>query len=486
MAATKSFLAILAASTMLGGCSLIPDFMMPAAPTPTAWPTGDAYQEKGNHEAGDKILADIPWQEFFRSQQLRNLIQASLENNRDLRVAALNVETAQATLGVNRANLFPQINAGASRARVRTPYDVSSSGRTITASTYSTSLGFTSFELDLFGRLRSLEAQALEQLLATEETRNTTQLSLIAQVADAYLTLLADQKLLGLTQDTLATQEESFALVQTSFDHGIGSRLDVTQAQTSVETARANLAQYRRQVAQDRNALELLVGRPLKDEELKAENLDSGDFLADLPAGLPSDVMLRRPDIRSAEHSLLAANANIGAARAAFFPSISLTGTMGTSARSLSRLFEASSGAWTFTPAVSVPIFTAGKTQAELDSAKASREIAVAQYEKYIQTAFKEVADGLAARGTMTEQLNAQKALVAATQESYDLSQARYKRGISSYLDVLDSQRSLYSAQQSQISLEQSRLSNLVTLYKALGGGFSTPADAQADASEKP
>lgn len=286
------------------------------------------------------------------------------------------------------------------------------------------------------------------------------------------LTLLGDRKLLVLTEETLATREKSLNLIERSFERGIGSQLDVAQARTTVETARVNRARYLRQVDQDRNALVLLLGTTI-DETSLAGDIDATHFVEDLPVGLPSRVLLRRPDVAAAEHALKAANANIGAARAAFFPTLSLTGSGGSSSPTLDTLFAAGSGAWSFVPQITLPIFEAGKTSAKLDSAKASRDITIAQYEKTIQTAFREVADALAAKGTLTQQMNAQAALVDATATSTRLSQARYDRGISSYLDVLDSQRSLYSAQQDLVSVQVSRLSNLVTLYKVLGGGRS-------------
>jgi len=466
--------AVLAATAMgaLSACSLIPDMETPAPPVAKVWPQGAAYAPE-KAEAGAKTLADLGWKDVFHSPTLRGLIASSLDNNRDLRVAVLNVEAARSAYGVTRADLLPSVDANGERSRSRTPPDLSSTGRAVTSTTYTANLGVTAFEIDLFGRMRSLNAQALENFLATQEAQASARTTLIAEVANAWLTLLADRRQLQLTEETLASRQKSQDLIDAKFANGIGTQLDVAQARTSLETARANHAAYTRAVAQDRNALELLVGRPLT----AADIVDDGDDLSELvalpPAGLSSSVLLRRPDIREAEHTLKAANAYIGAARAAFFPTISLTGSYGFGSSRLGGLFEGAARAWTFAPSLSMPIFDAGRNFDNLDAAKAQRDIAVATYEKAIQTAFREVADGLAARKTLVDQIAAQKALVDASQESLTLSQARYDRGVSSYLDVLDAQRSLYAAQQTQISLEMSQLTNLVTLYKALGGGTS-------------
>ena len=472
---TRALLATCAAA-LLSACSLAPDYLRPDPPVPDAWPQSPAVTAGLAADAGKPLWADLAWKDFFTDPTLQRLIQTALDNNRDLRVAALNIEVARASYRVAGGNLFPEVDAGASDTMLHTPKALSSTvpQQGITTRTYSAKLGVTSFELDLFGRLRSLEDQALETYLATEEAQTSTRIALVAEVADAYLSWLGDRKLLALTEETLVTRNKSLDLIQRSFERGIGSQLDVAQARSAVETARVNRARYVRQVDQDKNALTLLVGTPLDDATLAAgSGLDAVGFVEDLPVGLPSQVLLRRPDIVEAEHALKAANANIGAARAAFFPTLSLTGAGGSSSPTLDTLFAAGSGAWTFVPQITMPIFEAGKNSAKLDSAKASRDIATAQYEKSIQTAFREVADALAAKGTLTEQMNAQAALVDATLTSTRLSQARYDRGIDSYLNVLDSQRSLYSAQQDLVSVQVSRLSNLVSLYKVLGGGRS-------------
>ena len=470
---TRAILATCAAAALLAGCSLVPDYLRPGLPVPDAWPQGPASPAVAPAAAGQTLWADVAWNKFFVDPDLQRLIRQALDNNRDLRVAALNIEVARATYRVTESALLPTVNAGASGTIQRTPAGLSSTfpPAALTTRSYSANLGVTSFELDLFGRLHSLDERALETYFATREARDSTRISLIAEVANAYLTLLGDRKLLALTEDTLATRTTSLDLIRRSFEHGIGSQLDVAQARTAVETARVNHARYIRQLDLDKNALTLLVGAPVDPGKLAAGSLDAMHFVDDLPVGLPSQVLLRRPDIVEAEHTLKAANANIGAARAAFFPAITLTGSGGSASPTLDTLFAAGSGAWTFAPQMVLPIFDAGKNFANLDSAKASRAIAVAQYDKAIQSAFREVADALATKGTMSAQLAAQTALVDATQDSYRLSKARYDRGIDSYLTVLDSQRSLYGAQQDLVTLQVERLSNLVTLYKALGGG---------------
>jgi len=471
----KPLFPLLAATTLLAGCSLIPDYLRPEAPVPAAWPQPDPAARNGA-----PLLGDLSWKEFFRDPGLQALIQQALENNRDLRVAALNIEVARATYRVSESALFPQINGTGSFTSQRIPKGVSSSSADITNRTYQANLGVTSWELDFFGKLSSQEKQALDSLLATKEAREATRISLIAEVANAALTLYGDRALLALTEETFASRDNSLRLIERSFQNGISSQVDVVQARTAVETARVNRVKYQRQVEQDKNALTLLLGSPFDESTLPApSSLDAVTLVEDLPAGLPSEVLLRRPDVIQAEYSLKAANANIGAARAAFFPTISLTGSGGLSSGTLNAL--TTSPAWTFMPQITVPIFTAGQNQANLDSAKANRDIAIANYEKAIQSAFREVADALAARATLSDQVKAQSALAGASDDNYRLSRARYDQGVDSYLSVLDSQRSLYSAQQDLISVQISRLSNLVTLYKVLGGGLERPAPAPTE-----
>ncbi len=466
----KTLLTVTVSASVLTACTMIPDYERPGLPVSAQWPQGQAYE--GIEGVTNADISKVGWQSFFLSPPMQQVIQTSLDNNRDLRVAALQVEQARALYRVERAALVPSVNATGTGTRQGIPENASTTGQDMISSTYSANVG-AAFELDLFGRLRSLNEKALEEYFATEEAQQAARITLISETANAYLTYLADKKLLDITKDTLKTQQESFALIKQRYDLGIGSQLDLEQARTSVETARANRARYVRYVAQDRNALELLMGTaPDTATTLDALTLDTVELADNLPVGLPSAVLLERPDIRQAEHSLKAANANIGAARAAFFPTISLTGSAGLASEGLSDLFKSGSSlAWSFIPQITLPIFSGGKNIANLDNATTGQKIAAAQYEKSIQTAFREVADELAARGTYTEQLAAQISLVGATGNAYIISRARYDQGTDNYLSVLDSQRELYSAQQSEIAVQQERLTNFVNLYKVLGGG---------------
>lgn len=456
----------IAGSAALGGCSLMPAYERPALPVPAAYPEAAPATTSAD-------TADIGWHEFFADERLRRVLALALSNNRDLRVAALNIEKARAQYRVQEAASYPAVSATGSQSATRTADKLRTPGSPGISRQYSAGVGVSAYELDLFGRVRSLDAQALEQFLATGEARRSAHISLVAEVANAWLTLGADQERLALAQRTLASQGESYRLNQRSFEVGVLSALALRQAQTSVDSARVDVARYTAQVAQDRNALVLLVGAAVPAELLPAALSDSLNMLPDLPAGVPSALLERRPDVLQAEHSLKAANANIGAARAAFYPRISLTASAGSASSELSGLFQGGSGTWSFLPQVSLPIFDGGANRANLDIAKIGRDIGVAQYEKAIQTAFREVSDALAQRSTLGEQLDAQQSLVDATAESDQLSRARFARGVDSYLGVLDAQRSLYSAQQNLIGTRLSRLSNLVTLYKVLGGGWS-------------
>jgi multidrug efflux system outer membrane protein len=486
-----------AAIAALAGCSFIPKYERPALPVSADYPSGPAYggsdgaaNGAANGAAAPSATAvsaaDIGWHDFFTDAELQDLIRISLANNRDLRVAALNVQAAQAQYRIQRADLLPTIGVGATETAARTPADLSRTGVTSITHQYQVGAVLSAWEIDLFGRIRSLSQEALELYLAQDETRTATQLSLVSEVANAYLTLRADQELLHLTQDTLKSQRNSYDLTKQSFDQGVATALDLAQAEVSVRTAERNQSQYLRQVAQDTNALVLLLGQPLPAEvQARLEQpgkLEDALMTTALPAGLPSDLLERRPDIRSAEHSLKAANADIGAARAAFFPTISLTGDIGAASSSLGRLFKGGQGAWSFVPQITTPIFAGGSLRASLDLSKIQKQIQVATYEQTIQTAFREVADALAGRGTLDEQIQAQQLLVDANQRAYDLSQQRFRQGIDNYLSVLDSQRSLYESQQILVQTRLARLSNLVTLYTVLGGGWSentVPPQAQ-------
>jgi outer membrane protein, multidrug efflux system len=450
-------------------CTMIPKYTRPAAPVPAEWPSGPAYKEGAAKPAG-KAVADVKWQEFFVNEQLQKLVALALENNRDMRIAALNIERSQALYRIQRADLFPTVNAAAAGFDQRIPASLSTTGQSVSSHQYSVGLGFSAYEIDLFGRVRSLEEEALEQFFATVEARRSVQISLVAEVASNYLTLAADKEHLKIAQQTFESQRASYNLVKSRFRAGASSELDLRQAETSVDTAWVDIAAFTSQVAQDENALALVVGSPVPPDLLPS-GLGEITALKDFTPGLPSEVLQQRPDIMRAEHLLKAANADIGAARAAFFPRIVLTSGLGFSSDQLSGLFKKGSGVWNFAPEITLPIFDAGRNRANLEVSKLDREIFLAQYEKAIQSAFREVADALAQHGTLGDQLEAQQALTDATAETYRLSQARYGKGISSYLYVLDSQRSLYSAQQGLIAVRLASLTNLVTLYKVLGGG---------------
>lgn len=458
----------LAVAVALGGCSLIPGYERPAAPIQADWPQGEAYPKAAE---GSASAATLGWQEFFRDPALQRLIGMALDNNRDLRQAALNVEAYRALHRIQRSALFPTVDAGAGGTRQRLPDDLSPSGKAGIQSRYDVSLGV-AYEVDLFGRLRSLERSALEQYLATAEAQRSVQIALVSDVVTACLTWRTDQAQLALARSTLNSYTKSLRLIETSREVGTASELDVRQARSLVEQARVQQALYTRQVAQDINALQLLIGSEVPGDLPQRADLDA-PLLAELPAGLPADLLRQRPDIRAAEHRLLAANADIGAARAAFFPSIRLTAAAGTASRELSGLFEGGSGVWSFVPQINVPIFTAGRLKANLDYAKVLKDINVAQYERSIQGAFREVADGLAARGTYGEQLKAQRDLVDNNREYYQLARQRYDEGVDNYLAVLDAQRELFAARQQLLSDRLRQLSSEVALYKALGGGWS-------------
>jgi len=461
---------LLGVLVVLGGCSLTPVYTRPEAPVPTAWPTGRAYDaSRGATDAAP--VAEIAWREFFTDERMQRVIATAIENNRDLRLAALNVQRARGIYGIQRAALFPALDATASGSKKRVPADLSSSGERYTAEQYDVNLGVYAWEIDFFGRLRSLRDQALEAYLATDEARRSTQILIISAVGETYLTLAADREALELARTTLDAQKATYNLVKRRYDVGLATELDLNFAQTQVDIARRDMARFTQRVAQDENALNFLVGNPSPVSGANLpEDLAGIKPLRAIDPGISSEVLLERPDIVQAEHLLKAANANIGAARAALFPRISLTSTVGTASAELSGLFEAGSGTWLFAPQIVMPIFDA-RLWSALDVTKAEQEIALAQYEQAIQTAFREVADSLAVQGTVDEQLAAQQSLVRATAETYRLSEARYLKGIDSYLGVLVAQRSLFAAQQGLVALNLSKRANQVRLYAVLGGG---------------
>jgi multidrug efflux system outer membrane protein len=455
----------LAVAVLLGGCSFIPAYERPAAPVAPTYPAAGAPADATS--AGSPA-ADIEWQRFFADPRLKRLIEIALANNRDLRIAVLNIEQARAAYQIRRADELPTLGGGFTAQRQP------AGGKIVNG--YAVGLQVTGYELDLFGRVRSLSEAALAQYFATAEARKAVQISLIAAVANTYVTLLTDDEQLKVTRDTLATREDSYRLTKLKFDNGAASELDFRQAEQLLEGARAVLAANQRQRALDENALVLLLGQPLPADLPAGLALAEQPGPIDLPAGLPSDLLIRRPDVRAAEQQLRAANANIGAARAAFFPRIALTANAGTASTELSGLFKSGTFAITGTASVVETLFDSGRNQAGLEVAQGSKAIAVAQYERAIQTAFREVADSLAGRATLGEQVRAQAAQAKAAQVSFRLADLRYRSGAASYLDVLDAQRSLFIAQQATLLVQAQQAQNLVTLYKVLGGGWSEPA----------
>ncbi|MGV8073188.1 MAG: efflux transporter outer membrane subunit [Syntrophobacteraceae bacterium] len=465
---TKTLSLLVIAAMLISGCTMIPKYTQPEAPVPGGWPTGPAYSGSAS-VPGAPLAADLQWREFFTDERLQKVIESALQNNRDLRLAALNVEMARALYRIQRVELLPTVDATGSSSRQLVPGELSRDGRATTSNVYNADLGISSWEIDFFGRIRSLEKRALEEYFATEQARRSVQILLISEVATAYLTLASDRENLKLAQATLETQQESFNLIRRRFEVGLLPELDVRQVQTLVDAARVKVAQFTDLVARDENALNLLVGSPLPADQLPAELSVVASF-PDFSPGMTSDVLLRRPDISRAENMLKAADANIGAARAALFPRISLTSNVGTASADLSGLFESGSLAWIYAPKIVLPIFDA-RAWSALKATKVDREIAVTQYEKAIQGAFREVADELARRGTLGDQLEAQQSLVNAAGDAYRLSNARYTKGIDIYLNVLVAQRSLYSAQEGLIAIRLAKLSNQVRLYAVLGGG---------------
>ena len=458
----------LLAAALLAGCSFIPTYERPAMPVPAAYPLAGA-------EGQARAAADIDWKDYFTDPRLQRLIGIALGNNRDLRVAMLNVEQARAQFQIQRANQFPTVSAIASGTRQ--PSAITGQY----ANQFQAGVGISAWEIDFFGRIAALKEQALAQYLATDEARKSAQISLVAAVASGWLALMADEELLDISRRTLDTRSESVKLTRLRLEHGVSSELDNSQALSLAEAARATYAQQQRQRMLDENALALLLGQPLPDDirtSLPSARLADAAPMQPLPAGLPSDLLARRPDIRQSEQLLIGANANIGAARAAFFPRISLTAQYGSVSNELSGLFKSGTWAFSLAPQLTLPIFDAGRNQAGLEAARAGREIAVAQYEKSIQTAFREVSDALAGQATLQEQLDAQRAQTAADAKRLELSDLRYRNGVASYLDLLDAQRSMFATEQALVLTRLQQLQNQVTLYKVLGGGWTAQEDA--------
>lgn len=452
----------------LAACDMAPKYVRPALPVPEASPQGAAYAGSDGQAI---VPADTAWKDFFVDPRLVRVIETALANNRDLRVAMANVEQARAQYKVQRADIFPTLGANGSATYQDSPLaqQGGASGRT---DIYTASVGVSAWEIDLFGRVRNLTKAAQEQYFASVENRNAAQTALIAEVANAWLSMAADQERLKIARDLEGAFSQTLDLTKARFAKGIASELEVRQAQTSYDQARSDIAQATTFVAQDQNALNLLAGVTLPTDDLPTAMPQENVTLANLPADLPSTALLRRPDIMAAEHQLLAANANIGAARAAFFPKISLTAAFGTMSLGLSNLFKSGSDYWSVAPSASLPIFDFGRNQGNLRYARASYDAMVATYEKSVQTGFREVADALARRGTMTAQLEAQTSLRDSARVGYRLSEARFRTGVDGFLTTLDSQRTLYSAEQSLLATRLTRATNMVELYRAMGGGL--------------
>jgi len=443
----------------LTACSLAPKYVRPEAPVPQSWPVGDAYLR-----SSEAALPTVRYQDIFRDPRLQALIGQALANNRDLRVAAANIAAARGQFRIQRAELLPEVDANAG-ATFR-----GGQGSTGSKSSFDANIGINAFEVDLFGRIRSESNRALNSYFATEAAARATRLTMIGDIADGWLAYASDKSLLKIAQDTAASAQKSVELTQKRLNGGIAPRTDLRQAQLTLDTAKADVANQTTLLAQDVNALQLLVGAPVDPANLPNSIDEAGATLAELPAGLDSSILLRRPDVVEAEYQLRAANAEIGAARAALFPKISLTGLVGFVSNALGALFAGGAFNWQAGGAATYPIFRAGAGKANVDVTKAQRDAALATYEKTIQTAFREVADALARRGTITDQLTATRDQLDAAADNYKLADMRYRGGIDSYLDSLVAQRSLYSAQQTQINAQLIRASNLVTLYRALGG----------------
>lgn len=473
----RGFVLTALAATLVSGCTLAPKYSRPESPVKGAWKAGEpvpaetAAQDAEKPGASD--AASMPYKAFFTDAKLQKVVEMALENNRDLRVSALNLERAQAIYRIQRSALAPHLSANGSQSAQKLPDSLSPTGDAYVTRRYDLNVGVSAYELDFFGRVRSLKAKALEQYLATEQAQLSARLAIASETAGVWLTLAADRERLNLAKETLRTQEETFEMISKRVSVGAASELDLRQAETRVEAARLDMASYTTRVIQDENALDLIVGSSvpgdLKPSDLEQVEVQGGP-VGTVSAGLDSHVLLTRPDVLYAEGQLRGAYANIGAARAAFFPRITLTGTFGTASSELGELFKGGP-AWSFIPQITLPIFDGGSNRANLDAAKIDRDIALANYEKAIQTAFREVSDTLAQKARIDEQLKAQEALLSATAETHRLSDLRYRSGIDSYLSVLDAQRSLYSAQQARIDLRLLKLANQVTLYKALAGG---------------
>lgn len=456
----KSLSLALAIALTAGGCATLEPPLPEAQPQiRSGWPMPERATA-----ASTGGIAQAGWRDMLIDPRLERVVAQALENNRDLRVAMLNVDRARAQYRIQRADRVPAVGGSVSAERT--------GGDAPTSDNYTASVGLASFELDLFGRVRNLSEAALQQYFAQDENRRAAQIALIAEVSNAWMTLAADQSLLAITQATLATYQESLRLTERRHELGAVSGLELAQARTLVETARANAALYAGMVEQDRHALDLLAGSPVAATDLPQTFSDGLVAMPPLPAGLPSELLLQRPDIQAAEHALRAANANIGAARAAFFPSIRLTAAAGSASGEFTGLFDSGTRFWRFAPQVSIPIFQGGALRANLGVATANRDIALATYEKAIQSGFREVADAISLSATLAERRAAAERLLEAARRAEQLSKARYDAGRDSYLVMLDAQRTRYSAEQGLIAARLAEQANRVSLYRAMGGGW--------------
>jgi multidrug efflux system outer membrane protein len=454
-------------AALLAGCTLMPNYKQPAAPVSSSWSNAAARTN-----ATSTTAENLDWREFFDDPRLQRLIEIALQNNRDLRLAALRVEQLRAQYRIRRADLYPGIEGHALYSRQRFSGAAANFLGGTTLTTYNLNVG-AAYEIDLFGRIRSLKKEALEHYLASEEARKSAQMALVSEVATEYLTQLRLREAKAIANRTLETVRSSYELIKRSFEAGVSSELDLRTAEGQVQAVRVNAANFLQMLAQSENALVELIGQPLPADLPPGKPFEQQKVLNLVPSEVPSDVLQRRPDIVAAEHTLKAANANIGAARSAFFPRILLTGSAGTASAKLSNLFSPSAETWSFSPQITVPIFEAGSTWATLDASKVAKKIEIANYEKAIQIAFREVADALAIRAILDDKIKAQEIFLQAEQKRYDLTDARYKQGVDNYVDVLLAQQDLYSARQNLLTSQASQLINAIELYRSLGGGWT-------------
>lgn len=457
----KSSVAALSITLLSASCSFVPQLD----------PVSAQVSGKFPGKTGGEVSADIAWQKFFTDPRLRKLVETSLANNRDLRMAALNVEQSRAQYGISRSELFPTLNLSAAGERSRTLGSGASGGGASESSRYDVKVDLVSYELDLFGRVRSLNSSALETYFASDAARVGAQIALVAEVANQYLAERALQEQLALSQQTYDGMNTAYDIMKQRFDSGTVSELDLSSMEVQRQTAKADLAAFRQRIQELNNALVFLAGGSLPSNLPKGRGLDEV-IVANVKAGVSSELLYRRPDIREAEHQLRAANANIGAARAAFFPSVTLTGDGGVASNNFSKLFSNGTGTWLFSPQVNLPIFDGGRNQANLEFAEIGKKIEIANYEKSIQTGFREVADSLASRTGLDEQISATAALVTAQEKRTNLANSRYEKGVDSYFEVLTATLDLYTARQTLIRLRLARAVNSVQLYKSLGGGW--------------